>query len=226
MNQDIILQNYFSPASNINIGLFITDMLLAMLLSLVLSIVYMKFGVSVSNRKSFAGNFVLLTLTTFLVISIIKSSLALSLGLVGALSIVRFRAAIKEPEELVYLFLCISIGLGFGAEQRYITLLAFTIILLILIGHGLFKRPRLDYTNLFIKVNSSSSNVVDQILTLLKKHSSVVSLKRLDQNTRGTELLIGSQFKNTKDLLQFKDKALEFSKDMEISFYEDKGITN
>ena len=51
-----------------------------------------------------------LAIITTLVITVIKFSLALSLGLVGALSIVRFRAAIKEPEELVFLFLIISIG--------------------------------------------------------------------------------------------------------------------
>ena len=52
----------------------------------------------------------------------VKSSLALSLGLVGALSIVRFRAAIKEPEELIYLFLTIAAGLGTGAGQIKITI--------------------------------------------------------------------------------------------------------
>ena len=50
-------------------------------------------------------------MTTMLIISIVKSSLALSLGLVGALSIIRFRAAIKEPEELAYLFLAIGISI-------------------------------------------------------------------------------------------------------------------
>ena len=55
-------------------------------------------------------------LITFLVILIVKSSLALSLGLVGALSIVRFRTPIKEPEELIYLFLAIALGLGYGAS--------------------------------------------------------------------------------------------------------------
>jgi hypothetical protein len=50
------------------------------------------------------------------VIFVIKSSLALSLGLVGALSIVRFRAAIKEPEELIFLFFCIAVGLALGAK--------------------------------------------------------------------------------------------------------------
>ena len=69
-----------------------------------------------------------IALTTLLVISVVKSSLALSLGLVGALSIVRFRTPIKEPEELVYLFLAIAIGLGLGANQRTIILIAFLII--------------------------------------------------------------------------------------------------
>ena len=59
----------------------------------------------------------MLSLITFLVILIVKSSLALSLGLVGALSIVRFRTPIKEPEELIYLFLAIALGLGYGAGQ-------------------------------------------------------------------------------------------------------------
>jgi hypothetical protein len=55
---------------------------------------------------------------------VVKSSLALSLGLVGALSIVRFRAAIKEPEELVYLFFCIAAGLALGAEYLPLALVA------------------------------------------------------------------------------------------------------
>ena len=78
---------------------------------------YDRYGRSLNNRTNFSNNFVLLCVVTTLVIIIVKHSLALSLGLVGALSIVRFRAAIKEPEELVYLFLVISLGLCFGANQ-------------------------------------------------------------------------------------------------------------
>ena len=58
-----------------------------------------------------------------IIITIVKSSIALSLGLVGALSIVRFRAAIKEPEELTFLFICIAIGVGLGAGQRNIIII-------------------------------------------------------------------------------------------------------
>lgn len=95
---------------------------------------YRRYGTAISNRESMSSVFPLLTLTVIVVIFVVKDSLALSLGLVGALSIVRFRAAIKEPEELIYLFFCIAIGLALGAE-RPLTALAglagFTVFVLI-----------------------------------------------------------------------------------------------
>ena len=66
---------------------------------------YVKISNSLNDKEHFSEIFVPLAIITTLVITVVKFSLALSLGLVGALSIVRFRAAIKEPEELVYLFL-------------------------------------------------------------------------------------------------------------------------
>ena len=62
---------------------------------------------------------------------VVKSSLALSLGLVGALSIVRFRTPIKEPEELVYLFLAIALGLGYAAGHTLMTTVIMALILII-----------------------------------------------------------------------------------------------
>src|SRR3989338_8294640 len=73
----------------------IISLFLAAILAWILGRLYVRYGTSLSNRKRFASNFILLTVTTTLIISVIKSSLALSLGLIGALSIVRFRAAIK-----------------------------------------------------------------------------------------------------------------------------------
>lgn len=90
-------------------------LILGGILSVYYRFLYHKFSVSASNTDSVTRVFPLLTLVTIGVIAVVKSSLALSLGLVGALSIVRFRAAIKEPEELVYLFLCIGTGLCLGA---------------------------------------------------------------------------------------------------------------
>ena len=74
---------------------FILGAGILIILSILLEFTYMKCAKSISNRKVFAGNFLLIAFTTMLIITIVKSSLALSLGLVGALSIVRFRAAIS-----------------------------------------------------------------------------------------------------------------------------------
>ncbi|MCK5359842.1 MAG: DUF4956 domain-containing protein, partial [Gammaproteobacteria bacterium] len=110
-------------------------------LSLVLRWHFKQFGSTLSNREEFAQVFPFVLLTTVLIISIVKSSLALSLGLVGALSIVRFRTPIKEPEELAYLFIAIAMGLGLGANQTVNTVVSGLGILVIM---ALFKRQRKD----------------------------------------------------------------------------------
>lgn len=130
MNKIQTFQEFLTTQSvQVPVFTFVLNLLLAALLGYILSLVYVRYGKALSNRRGFAANFILMAMTTMLIISIVKSSLALSLGLVGALSIVRFRAAIKEPEELAYLFPTISIGLGLGADQTVITIVAFLIII-------------------------------------------------------------------------------------------------
>ena len=98
-----------------------TTVLLALLFCCVsgylLKFFYDKYSnYNLSNNK-ISSILPILTIVTFLIITIIKSSIALSLGLVGALSIVRFRTPIKEPEELLFLFLSIALGIGYGSNQ-------------------------------------------------------------------------------------------------------------
>ena len=114
-----IANQQFSEASFLSVFM---SMILCMLLVSLVSWFYKKYSRSLGG-KSHVGNVLpLIGLVVFLVITVVKSSLALSLGLVGALSIVRFRTPIKEPEELGYLFLTIAIGLGFGAGFEIVTL--------------------------------------------------------------------------------------------------------
>ena len=127
-DQYIATQSYQVPILG-----FLVNILLAILLSGITSYVYIRFGKSLSNRRSFAHNFIIIGLTTMFIITVVKSSLALSLGLVGALSIVRFRTAIKDPEELAFLLITIAIGLGLGADQRMISFIAVLAILSVLI---------------------------------------------------------------------------------------------
>ena len=125
---------------------FVRNIVFGALLAMLLEQVYTRYGHSLSNRSAFARHFYLLTMTTTLIITVVQSSLALSLGLIGALSIVRFRAAIKEPEELVYIFLAVAIGLGLGANQLILTLTAVaTIVGVVWLRHLIwdfrFARP-------------------------------------------------------------------------------------
>lgn len=158
------------------------NLLLSVLLSSLLAWFYTRHGRSLSNRARFAQTLPVLALTTVLIISIIKSSLALSLGLVGALSIVRFRTAIKEPEELLYLFMAISVGLGMGADQRLPTILATLVILGYLCARTLLV-PGPAKSNLYLNVLAQpSDNAFAQINQLLLKHVKSADLRRLDRS--------------------------------------------
>src|SRR3990172_12637275 len=101
---------------------------------------YKRCSISMSNRENFANIFPVLTSITVVIIFVVKSSLALSLGLVGALSIVRFRTAIKEPEELVYLFLSIAIGVALGAELLLLAILSTLVVTLFIVARFLWAR--------------------------------------------------------------------------------------
>jgi hypothetical protein len=106
------------------------NLVLVLVLGQILAWHYVRFSPVLSNKPKLARIFVFIAATTMLVISLVKTSLALSLGLVGALSIIRFRTPIKEPEELAYLFLAIGVGLGMGADRRITTIVVFAGILL------------------------------------------------------------------------------------------------
>jgi hypothetical protein len=124
-------------------------------LSLYLRWLYGRFGSSASDSQAITRVFPLLTIVTTAVIAVVKSSLALSLGLVGALSIVRFRAAIKEPEELVYLFLCIAVGLSLGAEKPLLALaLVIVATVFVVIMHQMGVRASTPRTLLTITGDS------------------------------------------------------------------------
>ena len=105
------MDGLFAPEP-LSLSNLVVNMLLGALFSAAIAWYYARFGEALSNRSKFARLLPVLCLSTILVISIVKASLALSLGLVGALSIVRFRTAIKDPEELIYLFIAIAIGIG------------------------------------------------------------------------------------------------------------------
>jgi uncharacterized membrane protein YhiD involved in acid resistance len=227
MTDLINLETYFDAQLSLqDIGYFYLDFLLAGLCAFILSKIYQKYGKSLSNRTLFSSNFIILALTTMLIITVVKSSLALSLGVVGALSIVRFRSAIKEPEELTYLFLTMSVGLGFGSGQRVITLLAFAGIIIFLISRGFFTKAISQEYNMLLSVASASLDKIhiDSITQSIKKHTRSISLKRLDQSDEGTEILLYVKFDSIADLNAASESIKSLDHNLKMSFIEDRGL--
>ena len=159
----------------IDLNSFIVSLLCSAILSLLIQLFYIKFSSSLSNRMNFSKNFVILGTTTCIIIVIVKNSLALSLGLVGALSIVRFRAAIKEPEELVYLFLVIAVGLGCGAGQiKVITVGILTSLVIIYAYHLFLRQKKIEHSeiiNLGIIIEEDVKH--DQITEIINELKSI-----------------------------------------------------
>ncbi|MFK7811411.1 MAG: DUF4956 domain-containing protein [Maribacter sp.] len=219
MNEFNDLLSQFNT-ENISIVDFVINLLLTLITAYLLSFVYSRYGASLSNRNKLAQTLVLLSITTMIIITIVKSSLALSLGLVGALSIVRFRTAIKEPEELAYFFIAISIGLGFGADQKIITLVGVLFVLLFVILTGATNKKKHAQQNLILSIVSGNGNVDEaQIVSTLNEFCSQVDIKRIDQSNDVAELSLNVEFNTVDDLLKAKE-ALSKLGAIEFSFIE------
>ena len=167
----------------------------------------------------------LMTITTTFIMSVVRSSLALSLGLVGALSIIRFRTAVKEPEELTYLFLAIGLGIGLGDSQRLLTMLTLAGAILIL---GLMKRFRKtrSHVNLHLTVSSHSPGKVDleEVVDLLDAHCSRLKLLRFDENEQTLQMSFLVEFKSISDLTRTKTAIRQLPRFVDITFLDHKGI--
>lgn len=200
---------------------FLINIFITIVLSYIIGLIYSKYGNSLSNRKKLIQTFVLIAVTVMLVISIVKSSLALSLGLVGALSIVRFRTAIKEPEELVYFFVAIAFGLGMGANQRIITLVGAVVIIIFIVLQNMNNVKKAIQQNLIVTLSNTSDVALDEnkILELLKNHCSKIELRRLDDVNNTTELSLNVEFNDFNSIINAKND-LKTLGDIRFSFIE------
>lgn len=182
-------------ASPINFSLFdlFINLSIGFILSAIISLHYVKRSNIRILRKDLAYTLPAIGLTTLLVITVVKSSLALSLGLVGALSIVRFRTPIKEPEELAYIFLSIAVGLSLGADQREAAVLGVFIILAAFSISNYFSNKRKNpsgniHFSLRTKYSTENGNSIDMITKLIGEYTPDASFQRIDLD--GQELNI------------------------------------
>ena len=221
------LENFFFN-SNVEINLlnFFYAIILSLILSYLVKFTYVKVGKSLNDKSYFSDTFIPLALITTLVITVIKFSLALSLGLVGALSIVRFRAAIKEPEELVYLFFVISIGLSNGANQFLLSIFATVVIVSFLFVRYIFENKfqnnnqfSFDSNILNINIFDNDKKNIKEIISRLENKVKYLKLKSANIEDKTSSYVFWYNLDHDKLDEFLNDIKLLSDKNTNISIY-------
>jgi hypothetical protein len=195
---------------------------ICVLISFILRDFYIKRSFSLTGKMHIGSIIPVLSAVVFLVIVVVKSSLALSLGLVGALSIVRFRTPIKEPEELVYLFLAIAIGLGYGAGQVLITtILSLSILLIIFMWLSNRNIAKTSEYNLVIKWIKNDVTFED-ILREISPVAQNLKLVRLDKGPSGNTSVMLIVPNEDHPIEEISNRLHKLDNDIHITFFEAK----
>ena len=216
-----------STSNTIDIASFIMSMIGAWILCYIVSLHYEKYFPHISRSQSMGKTIFTIGIITFLIISVVKSSLALSLGLVGALSIIRFRTPIKEPFELCYLFMAIGVGLGFGAQQFLPTtiVILFSLLMLSIITKKITKFSSNTYFfYLTIAKNIKINFIEDNISKLSQNINSDISLKRLDQGLKSTQITLNIKIDSKEELLKVNNKLKKIFSPTSISIVDNQKL--
>tara|TARA_Y100000385_G_C13052046_1_gene620250 strand:- start:133 stop:777 length:645 start_codon:yes stop_codon:yes gene_type:complete len=151
--QDLINENFIQ----IDYFRLLLGSLLLIIQILLISSLYKSYSSSYNNKNKFSKNLIPFGISILIIVTVIKSSLALSLGLIGALSIIRFRTAIKDPEEIIILLMIMGCAVSIAAERELVGVL---LIIVYLISYFLINKQNMT--------NSSSSYDVSIIVDLNK----------------------------------------------------------
>ena len=182
-----------------NIGISVTQILISMCITVLLSMfiywVYKKTYSGVMYSKNFNITIMLISTVTSMVMMIIGSNLALSLGMVGALSIIRFRSAIKDPKDIGFLFWGIAVGLSTGTGIYIIGIIGSIVIafLLFIFDRGIYN------DNCYLLIVKGNDINFDKIESIIKEHTSKFNLKMKNSTDIFTEATYEIKLKRNED---------------------------
>ena len=214
MNSQINFQDFFKNqyldvefTNNLSVGDILAVLTLSLLLGLFIFFIYKKTFKGVLYTQSFNISLVMVTLVTALIILTISSNLILSLGMVGALSIVRFRTALKDPIDIVFMFWAIAVGVANGAAFFSISIIGSIFIaatLLVMTKYKTINSPFL----LVINYNTDDESYFETYLQELKNTIKFSGIKSKIQNNDMVELTIEIRLndKTMTKLNQLNDK--------------------
>ena len=181
---DIFKSSFLESITEFSAADTLIAMVAALVIGMFIFVVYKKTFNSVMYSTGFAMTLVGMTMVTTLVILAVTSNVVLSLGMVGALSIVRFRAAIKEPMEIVYLFWAVAAGIVIGAGMLPLAVIGSAIIGVILI---LFANKKIHDNSYLLILNWQDENAENTALSVMKEAVKKYAVKSKTVNVQGIE---------------------------------------
>ena len=203
---DIIKKSFLEETADFSIAAASVSLLSALFIGLFIFFIYKKTYAGVMYSKPFNTSLVLLSVLTTFVILAVTSNVVLSLGMVGALSIVRFRTAIKEPLDLVFLFWSISVGIILGAGLYSLAFLGsafITVILLVLTGKVDSSAPYI------LMLQLENENAELQATEIIKNRFGKIIVKSKSITDGQPELIYEVKVKNNETSFMNELSAIE-----------------
>jgi len=195
---DASIQEWFSlQMANLSPMKMVLALILGFATGLIISLVYRKTFRGVLYSPSFATTLIMLCMITTPVTMAIKSNVALSMGMVGALSIVRFRTAIKDPMDTAYMFWSLTMGILLGAELYDIALVVVAGISVAMLLLSFF---RLRSPNTFLLVTHYEAAAEEEVMAFIRR----IKVQRLRSKTvtpGGVELTVEVQLRERFDIV-------------------------
>tara|TARA_B100000963_G_C22639593_1_gene679682 strand:+ start:7022 stop:7696 length:675 start_codon:yes stop_codon:yes gene_type:complete len=172
--------------SSTSLSQFLIGFIVTVFLSLLLRLIYIKYSDSVSNKSLIANIFPLFGVSIFLIVITIKSSIVLSLGLVGALSIIRFRTAIKEAEQIVYFLILTGVAIATAAGSYFFPLI---LVLFVFVYNYYQKAKNLESIHsindqLVISVEKISNNDIHSLAKNLTDEGVNVEIQSISKQEK------------------------------------------
>lgn len=207
---DIIQGKFMEEFSAISMGEVLTAIALSFALSLFIVFIYRTTYAGVSFSPSFAGCIIMLSMVTTVVILVISSNVVLSLGMVGALSIVRFRTAIKEPTDTGFLFWAIATGIICGAGYITISILATLLLGLLFVCVHAFGRKQKSGSYLMV-IRYTADSMIEPKVTSLPGYRLKNKTMASDYTELVAEVRLSDNLMLRVDSLRYEEGVQEIS---------------
>lgn len=214
-------------SESINLGLFQGLKILgcSIFAGFVIRKIYIRYSLTFGSPQNYGNTLLMVLICVSAIISVVKSSLALSLGLVGALSVIRFRTAVKEPYALAFILFSVCLGIAIGAEQ-----LLFSLLLLV-VGSGvsifistsrknrLFNFSELNSNLDSLSIVGNNSDAVFFAIKSISKVAKTFNLKSYSSVDNNTSAILELEINNVEELKNIIDNISNKEGIKSISFY-------